>query len=132
MNGAMVIAASDFWKNFWPNFAANFVTGVFLTGLIGWIIKRRQRVDLAMGATLRVLPTGSTRAYFSIINNGNVVMRKDDGHFHVFVRERQIPLNVLNKLTCRRVKYLNGTYAEIKGTLNSSVFPSNATWVEGY
>src|SRR4029079_10553132 len=123
----MIIGDADFRKNFWPNwwsnFSADLIVGIFLTSLVAWVLRRRQRVDLTMGTTLRVMEDGRTRAFFSIENRGNVVMRKEDSHFHVFVRERQIPLNVLSKLTCRRLKYLNGTYVELKGTLNTSVFP---------
>ena len=131
----MITADSDFWKNFWPNwwasFAADLIVGILLTGLIAWVIRKRQRVDLTMVTTLRVMESGGTRADFSIVNEGNVVMRKDDVHYHIFVREEQIPVKVLNRSGhLRRVKFRGDRYVEIKGTLKSSVFPGRATYVE--
>jgi len=125
----------DFWESFWPNwwasFSADLIVGVLLTGVIAWVIRKRQRVDLTMGTTLRVMENGGTRAFFSIINEGNVVMRKDDVHYHIFVREQQIPVKVLNRLDhLRRVRFRGDMYVEIKGTLNSSIFPGRATYVE--
>jgi hypothetical protein len=126
------LADVDFWKSFWPNwwanFAANLVVGILLTGLIGWTIRRRQRVDLAMQTTLRVMEDGGTRAYFGIVNEGNVVMRKDDVHFHIFVREGRIPVKILNRLSSlRRVKIGGNVYVELKDTLDRTVFPGSAT-----
>ena len=132
---AIIIAGDDFWRSFWPNwwasFAADLIVGILLTGLVTWIIRKRQRVDLTMATTLRVMEGGGTRADFSIVNEGNVVMRKDDVHYHIFVRETQVPVKVLNRLShLRRVKFRDDLYVEIKGTLNSSVFPSRATYVD--
>src|SRR5438067_12438194 len=130
----MITADSDFWKNFWPNwwasFAADLIVGILLTGLIAWVIRKRQRVDLTMGTTLRVMESGGTRADFSIVNEGNVVMRKDDVHYHIFVREQQIPVRVLNKLDhIPRKRFRSDVYVEISGTLDRSIFPGRATYV---
>jgi hypothetical protein len=77
-----------------------------------------------------VLENDSTRQYFGIINKGNVVMRKDDVHFHVFMRQERIPTHVLNKLTdFRQVKIAGNPYVELKETLDGPVFPGNATAV---
>src|SRR5207248_8651305 len=89
----------SFWPNWWANFAANLVVGVLLTGAIGWIIKKRQKVDVAMQTSIRATEDDRTIAQFAIINLGNVVMRRDDVHFHVFVRESRIPEWALAKLT---------------------------------
>jgi hypothetical protein len=129
-----VIADADFWTNFWPNFCANFtgdlIVGVLLTALIGWIIRRRQKVAVAMQTTLRVMEDGRARAYFAIFNYGNVVMRKDDIHFHVFVRESRIPERVLQRIPdARRVQIGGNLYIELKDTLDRTIFPERGTAV---
>jgi hypothetical protein len=134
-NVPIIFASDDFWKSFWPNwwasFAADLIVGIFLAGLITWLIRKRQRVGLTMATTLRVMEGGGARADFSIVNEGNVVMRKDDVHYHIFVRENQIPVKVLNRLShLRRTKFMGNMDVEIKGTLSSSVFPSRSTYVE--
>ena len=125
---------ANFWTNFWPNFYANFaadlIVGVLITALIGWGIRKRQKMDVAMQTTLRSLENGSVRAYFSIVNLGNVVMRKDDVHFHVFVRESRIPERTLQRMASdRRVQIGGNLYVELKQTLDRTIFPGRATAV---
>jgi hypothetical protein len=129
-----MIADVQFWQNFWPNwwanFAANLVVGVILTGLIGWIIQKRQKVDVAMQTTIRSTEDDRTVAYFGIVNCGNVVMRRDDVHFHVFVRESRVPERALARLsTERRVRIAGNKYVELKNTLHRTIFPSRETTV---
>jgi hypothetical protein len=128
----MIIADADFWKNFWPNwwanFAANLIVGILLTALIGWIIRKREKLNVAMQTTLRVMEDGGARAYFGIVNLGNVVMRKDDVHFHVFVREARIPEKILKRMPSeRRVQIAGNLYLELKGTLDRTIFPDRET-----
>jgi hypothetical protein len=76
-----------------------------------------------------VIEDGRTRGFFAIVNCGNVVMRKDDVHFHVFVRESCIPEWALAKLaTERRVRVARDKYVELKGTLDRTVFPGRETY----
>lgn len=129
----LMLADTQFWQSFWPNwwanFAANLVVGILLTGLIGWIIKKRQKVDVAMQTTIRPTEDGRTVGYFAIVNCGNVVMRKDDVHFHVFVRESRIPEGALARLTAdRRLRIAGNRYVELKGTLDRTVFPGRETY----
>jgi len=130
----MTIADADFLKNFWPNFWSNFaadlIVGILLTALIGWIIRKRQKVDVVMQTTLRVMEDGGARAYFSIVNLGNIVMRKDDIHFHVFVRESRIPQKTLQRMpSARRVQIGGNLYLELKETLDRTIFPGRTTAV---
>ncbi len=129
-----MIADADFWNSFWPNwwanFAANLVVGIFLTGIIAWIIRRRRKVDVAMQTTLRVMEDGGAHAYFGIVNLGNVVMRKDDVHFHVFVRESRVPEKVLRRMpSARRARIGGNIYLELKETLDRTIFPGRETLV---
>jgi len=83
-----------------------------------------------MQTTLRVLEDGGARAYFSIVNLGNVVIRKDDIHFHVFVRESRIPERTLQSVASdRRVQVGGNLYLELKDTLDRTIFPGRATAV---
>jgi hypothetical protein len=81
------------------------------------------KAPAAMQIGICVIEDGRTRGFFAIVNCGNVVMRKDDVHFHVFVRESCIPEWALAKLgTERRVRVARDKYVELKGTLGSNRF----------
>ncbi len=121
---------TNFWPNLWSNLIANFLVGIVLAGIIGWIIRKREKVSFAVGATLRSISDGGTMVYFNVINEGNVVARRDDVHYHIFVKESLIPTRVLERYPqLRRINFAGSKYVEIRGTLETTIFPKCATTV---